>query len=284
MRIAVNQSRQSSLFRKGGRIVKRIDLILGTWLTVVLLAFTSNVMAQQASYVDGRYFPLSQATPPGVAAEWASKVGRANPPYFQPVRVSLPSTGTVTFYEGSPNAAHPMSAPAQAGLLVGKMYRLRVSDLPELPGAEFFPSIELIDRLHPPHGKAEEFPVEFELTEEELLWAANGQLVTKVVYLEQPNRVPVTLLDKKSERITTIEPYKNVIAEADMLGRPVAIVRLGGRTPDANQPDPSFFGPGGPIQIQQRPLESVRRDRAGGSQSAGVVRLNPKTSRRLAAN
>ena len=263
--------------------MKRIELILRTCLTVVLLTFTSNVMAQQFPAVDGRYFPLSQSTPPGVAADWAGKVGRTNPPYFQPVRVELPSAGTVTFYEGSPNAAHALPAPAQASLLVGKMYRLRVSDVPEFPGVEFFPSIELVDRLHPPRGKAEEFPVQFELTEEELQWAANGQLVTKVVYLEQPDRVPLTMLDKR-ERIQTIEPYKNVIAEADLLGRPVAIVRLGGRTPDANHPDPSFFGPGGPIQVQHKPLESARRSRANGTESAGMVRLNPSTSRRMASN
>lgn len=237
-------------------------------------------MAQQYPSVDGRYFPLSQSTPPGVAADWAGKTGRTCPPYFQPVRVQLPSSGTVTFYEGSPNAAHSLPAPAQASLLVGKMYRLRVSELPEFPGVEFYPSIELIDRLHPPRGKVEEFPVEFELTEEELQWAAGGQLVTKVVYLEQPDRVSVTMLDQP-QRIKTIEPYKNVIAEADLLGRPIAIVRIGGRTPDANQPDPAFFGPGGPIQVVQKPMESAQRSRAA---SAGVVRLNPRTSRRLASN
>lgn len=265
----------------------RMPLYLWLSLITAITLPTPNLVAQQMPSVDGRYFPLNQMTPPGTAANWATKLGRATPDYFQPVRVALPTTGVVTFFEGSPERAYDAQAPAQAGLLVGRMYRLRVSDMPEFPAVDFFPSIELIDRLHPPLDKVEEFPIDFELTLEELEWAANGRLVTKVVYLEQPNRVPTTMLDTK-ERVITVEPSQNAIAEADRLGRPVAIVRLGGRTPDANQPDPAFFGPGGPIRITQKVLpSSVQTEQTRGSginvgaNRAGVYRLN-STSRKLA--
>jgi hypothetical protein len=33
----------------------------------------------------------------------------------------------------------------------------------------------------------------------------------------------------------------------------MAIVRLGGRTPDAEGMDPQFFGPGGPVKLSARP-------------------------------
>lgn len=239
-----------------------VRLPLLFWLSLIGTLMLPNqfVVAQQYPALNGRQFPLNQMTPPGTAAQWAEQLGRATPEYFQPVRITLPTTGVVTFYEGLPDRGYNLEAPAQAALVVGRVYRLRVSGMPEFPGVEFFPSIELIDRLHPPAGKADQFPVEFELTAEELEWAANDRLVTKVVYLEQPNRVPVTLLDSK-ERITTVEPFKNVIAEADVLGRPIAIVRMGGRTPDANQPDPGFYGPGGPIRISEPASQTTSKAR-----------------------
>jgi hypothetical protein len=269
--------------------VTRISLILWLSLITVLLLPSRYVEAQQMPSVDGRQFPLNQMTPPGTVAQWAANSRGPVPEYFQPVRVALPTTGVVTFFEGSSDRAYDLAAPAQAGLLVGQMYRLRVSNMPEFPGVDFFPSVEVIDRLHPPAGKVDEFPVEFELTLEELDWAVSGRLMTKVVYLEQPQRVPVTILDSK-ERIKTIEPSRNAIAEADMLGRPVAIVRLGGRTPDPHRPDPAFFGPGGPIRISQKihPTSlQTRRSHVEGklppiAASAGTFRLGQGSTRRLA--
>jgi len=265
--------------------VKRISLVLGLSVVAAVLA-TGQAHAQQMPSLDGRQFPLNQMTPPGTYAQWAKKVGKTTPDYLQPIRVTVPTTGMVTFYEGFTDRRVDLPAPAQASLLVGRMYRLKVSDLPEFPGVDFYPSIEVIDRLHPPTGKAEEFPVVFEFTAEEFEWAAQGRLVTKVVYLEQPNRVPTTTLDAPI-RVKTIEPSQNVIAEADSLGRPMAIVRMGGRTPDPNQPEPAFFGPGGPIRIAQPASSSTQQVRrsgkpANGSAQAGVVSLGSKSTKRIA--
>ena len=268
--------------------MNRITLILWLSLIASLNVPIGRAEAQQYPSVGGRQFPLNQMSPPGTAAQWAANIGKTTPEYFQPVRVSLPSAGLVTFYEGSPERSYDETAPAQASLVVGRIYRLKISAMPEFAGIDFYPSIELIDRLHPPACNVEDFPIDFELTEEEFEWAVNGRLVTKVIYLEQPDRVPVTMVDSK-QRITTIEPSHNVLAEADLLGRPVAIVRMGGRTPDPNQPEPTFFGPGGPIKVhhkdsqtvgktQRIPVENVSKEAAG----AGIVTLRKSTSRRVA--
>lgn len=236
--------------------------------------------------VDGHYFPLNQMTPPGTYAHWANIAGRTKPEYFQPVKVSLTTGGSVTFYEGFSDRTHDMVAPAQASLLVGRMYRLKISNVPDLPGYDFYPTIELVDRLHPPVDKVEEFPVEVEFTLEELEWAANDRLVTKVVYLEQPNRVPSTLLESK-ERITTMEPSNNVIAEADLLGRPMAIIRMGGRNPDPHRPDPTFFGPGGPIRVVQKTAQNLSKSNRkptnrNPSSEVGVINLRQAATRPVA--
>ncbi|MDX1968199.1 MAG: hypothetical protein SFV23_13570, partial [Planctomycetaceae bacterium] len=51
-----------------------------------------------------------------------------------------------------------------------------------------------------------------------------------------------------------VEIGANAIAEADLLGRPIAIVRLGGRTPDPNSPDVQFWGPLAPVRLTEMPL------------------------------
>ncbi len=243
-------------------VVRMPSIIAGLSLMAIMLTSGLPALAQQYPAVDGRQFPLNQSSPPGTAAQWALNAGRVAPNTFQPIRVSLPEEGKVTFFESWDRPVE-LAAPAQASLIVGRIYRLKISGLQDFPGVEFYPSIELIDRLHPPVGREEDFPVDFEFTTDELEWAAAGRLVTKVIYLEQPDRIPTALLDH-SPRITTIEPSKNVLAEADSLGRPMAIVRLGGRTPDPHRPDPTFFGQGGPVRLAKAaPAVKQTRHSAG---------------------
>jgi hypothetical protein len=216
--------------------------------TLLMATAASVASAQQTLPVDGRQFPLNQYTPPGTVGRWSVQAGRVCPGTFQQVRILLPSSGTVTAYNGSPNQVVSLMAPAQMGLLVGTVYRFKIEGMPEFPNQEFYPSIELLDQLHPPPGQADRFPVEIELLVDELTWATNGRLVTKVVYLEQPDRVPLRTLNH-GPRVTDLEPAQNALAEADVLGRPIAIVRLGGRVPDAHAPDPQFWRPLAPIQV-----------------------------------
>lgn len=241
-------------------VVKLTSLFAG--LSLAVLAAAPICHAQQYPPVGDRQYPLNQMSPPGTHAQWAVNSGRVTVNYSQPIRITLPADGQVTFYEGWDRPVD-LVAPAQAGLSVGRLYRMKIAGLEDLPGVEFYPSIELIDRLHPPTGREEDFPVDVPFTIEEFEWAANGRLITKVVYVEQPNRVPTTLLET-TPRIITIEPSRNALAEADALGRPIAIVRLGGRTPDPHRPDPAFFGPGGPVRVTPKGAEaSARRSHAG---------------------
>lgn len=207
-----------------------------------LLAFTQTATAQ-----NGRFQPLDQRTPPGVAGEWAGALGRATPAYNQPVRVILPTKGTVTFYDAAAKQAHAKAAPAQARMGVGYVFRVRISGMPEFPGRSLYPTIEVIDRLHPPRGKADRFPIPVELSADEIRLALAGRMVTKVVYLEQPQLAfpvggPVPT--------ATIEPRHNLVTEADRRGRPMAIVRLGSRQP-AGEDDWTFIGRGGPLEVSQ---------------------------------
>lgn len=220
-------------------------LLLSAGGLVIMLTASATA---QVPYGDGVYHPLDQRTPPGRAGRWAGIAGRILPGYFQPVRVELPEPGSVTFFDGSRQRPVDLQAPSQVRLAVGAVYRLRISGMQSLPGIELYPTIELFDHLHPPPGKVDDYPVPIQLTAEEIQRALDGQLVTKVVYVEEPRLAPP--IDTPSPLpVTTVSNRKNLIAEADRVGRPMAIIRLGGRLPDVNALDSAFFGSGAPVQV-----------------------------------
>ncbi|MDB5387472.1 MAG: hypothetical protein JWM11_3118 [Planctomycetaceae bacterium] len=218
-----------------------------------LLTISALALGQEPG--QRRYFPLNTPLPPpGRAGIWAGRTGKASPVKFQQVQIQVPVAGQVTWYEGAPAREISMSAPAMAGLLVGPVYRLKLSNLTDLPGVELFPSIELVDRLHPPVGRELQFPVIVPFTDEELQAATSGALVVKVIYLEQPNRAsPIAAERGKAIPAIHVTSRENPLEVADVHGRPLAIVRLGGRVPDSNRPEPGFFGMGAPIQILKAP-------------------------------
>ena len=121
-----------------------------------------------------------------------------------------------------------------------------MTDVPELPGETLFPSVELVDRLHPPLGLASAFPLPISVTRREAELAAEGVLVTKVVYLEDPLTAPITDFVGPLRR-TDLPPNADALTDADARGRVIAIVRLGGRTPEGGAIEPAFYGTGGPV-------------------------------------
>ncbi|WP_145219075.1 hypothetical protein [Gimesia alba] len=191
------------------------------------------------------YHPLNQRTPPGVAGQWAALSGQVQAGYIQPMKFSLPSKGTVTFFAGGPEQSIPKASPASIGFAVGYVYRVKLSGMPEFPGIELYPTIELIDRLHPPAGLAEQYPIPVSFTQEDIELALSGRMVTKVVYLERPQTAVPAKFDRQPTQAITAQ--KNLIAEADLLGRPMLILRMGGRLPSTRGEDPAFYGSGAPV-------------------------------------
>lgn len=194
------------------------------------------------------YQPIHQNLPPGVAGYAAGIQGKASPPYFQPVKVELPSEGKVTVYHGPTFTPYEVDNGQPFAFLVGHVYRIRIANMPEYPGLDLYPTVELIDRLHPPPGRELEFPIPLQFTEEEINAALDGRMVTKVMFLEQPQLAPPR---DQEFPIPTLEFLSsiNILGEADRAGRPMAILRLGSRTPWAGGADAGFFGPGAPVYI-----------------------------------
>ncbi len=212
-------------------------------------AVTVTVIAGSSLCAQDKTVLLDHRAPTGVAGRWSAltRPGIAGAP--QPIKVTVPTTGQITFYAGSPQRGFQMPAPAMAGFGVGYVYRVKISDMPEFPGVELYPTIELLDRLHPPAGYELEFPVPIQITEEEIETVMKDQMVTKVVYLEKPD-FAFPVVQTGGARIENLPPSDNLLQAADLRGRPMAIVRIGGRIPDPHSPKDEFFS--------QSPLHLLR--------------------------
>lgn len=223
----------------------RVSRVLCGFLCGLLLATPRGADAQE------RYYPLDQATPPGVYGAWSGWQQRQMPQRLQAVQVILPEEGTVIFYSSVRQKPIVQKSPGQAAIALGHAYRLeiRVSNPnpfeKETPEVSLYPTIELVDVLHPPAGREDEFPIPVTITEEEIELALEGRLVTKVIYLE-PAKESNPLTIHQQNPTLNVAPNRNVIEEADRRGRPMLVLRMGARRPTSDE-DPAFFGTGAPL-------------------------------------
>ena len=188
------------------------------------------------------------AMPPGAIGRQRLVRGGPLCGYIQPIEVKLPDEARVAFAIDG-NFSETGAGSQLAGLLVGPVYRLRVTNLPNNPGAEVFPTIELIDRLYPPLGKRLEFPVPIELTAEELQLAAEGMFVTRVIYVEDPHQALPVAEREEGHQWFEAARGEDPLQVADRLGRPIAILRIGGRYPTQGPGDPSFTYGCPPVEL-----------------------------------
>ncbi len=229
---------------------------LGLLLGVAALA-ASNVRAQEpvATPVTPNVptpttpAPATESAPPVVAnppVQSQPEVGAAEvvgpeaavpilPPDVQIVRFQGPEGVKVEVLGPTPEPVPVGDGRGLAtfGLRVGVGYRLRLSNLPNREGAEIFPVIEVVGHLHRPQGiDPAKFPIRVELSEadfEDVL--RHGRLVTQVVYLEDPEQALPLHLPKDEIPVVSLTPAEDPLKVAAALGRPMAIVRIGGRMP-----------------------------------------------------
>jgi len=226
-------------------------------LLSLLTAVGGGSAAAQGPLAGPGWQPLNDRLPPGYNAEILRRIRSEDASWMQPIRVELPSSGTVTLHAGQPDPAAAAPAPAAFAIGMGHLYRLRLTELPEFPAAEFYPTIELLDRLHPPAGQEFQHPIPVVFTADDLKLAASGALVTRVIYLERP-QTAASDDPLRRERPHTVAPGDNAVAAAEMHGRPLAILRIGGRVPVDGQAPPFFFGSGGPAAAAPEPAPEPR--------------------------
>ena len=186
--------------------------------------------------------------PPGAIGAQQLLRGGPLPGYFQPVEIRAPEGALVSLAIDHQFSA-PQAAPFKVGMLIAPVYRLRVTQIPNHTGEEVYPTVEIINRIYPPVGEEFRFPVPIDLTQADLELALAGKFVTRVVYLEDPQQALPAAPVENEQRYFEVRPSDDPLDVADLLGRPVAIIRLGGRLPDAAGPDAKFLFGSPPLLV-----------------------------------
>jgi hypothetical protein len=182
--------------------------------------------------------------PPGAIGSQQLQRGGPLTGFFQPVEIKAPP-GALVSLAVTGNFETAQTAPRKAGLLIGAVYRLRVTNIPLAEGIEVFPTVEVIDRLYAPVDQERRFAIPVDISAEDLRQAADGKFVTRVIYLEDSRQALPARQDGTQITYETA-PGQDPLAVADGLGRPVAILRLGGRLPSQSEAHDSTFYFGSP--------------------------------------
>lgn len=177
---------------------------------------------------------------PGVVGQGRLLRGGQVAGFFQPIEVSGPEKMEVALAQ-SGQFLEPLPAPVKVGMLVGSVYRIRVTNIPLRPGEELYPTIEVLDRLYAPRGREHRFPVPIVLDKDDLWRALDGAMITRVIYLEDSENALPQADEPGSQRVTDVSGNDNALKVADQLGRPMAILRIGSRVPTDLRGDLSGF-------------------------------------------
>lgn len=162
----------------------------------------------------------------------------------QGVRAGIAAPGGYVFNAkiDETEARFPWLANAFA-LQPGRVYRFQLTDIPFNPDRALYPTLELIGCLNPPAGREWEFPIEIDLPQADLELALQGNLVTRVVFLENSENARPTDADRSTADLTVEVPNNyDPVAVAASKGRVLAILRVGSRAPvDLPNAENSFY-------------------------------------------
>jgi len=219
----------------------------GTLRWAVLLVLVSGLRA--SAETPPVHWLHAGAMPPGAIGSLRLHRGGPLSGYFQPVQIRAPQGARISLAMEEAYST-PQFDVALVGMLIGPVYRIQVTDIPNNPGVELYPTVEVIDRLYPPPGLALRFPIPIELTQDELEMAIRGMFVTRVIYVEDPSlALPVSQHKDGEQPWMEARRGDDPLVVADMLGRPVAILRIGGRIPATPGTDGTCGNIAPPIRI-----------------------------------
>jgi hypothetical protein len=195
-------------------------------LLLALLAAPQALRAQDS----GMHYRHRGDWPPGAIGSEQLRRGGPLPGYFQPVEIRAPE-GALISAAAEGGFDEPETSPRHFGLLIAPVYRFKITCIPFQAGAEVYPSVELVNRTYAPPGVEQRFPIIIELDQNDLELALEGKFVTKVVYLEDPDKAIPASAAAGAPLSFDARPGDDPLEMADAIGKPMAIVRLGGRLP-----------------------------------------------------
>jgi len=125
--------------------------------------------------------------------------------------------------------SEPLITPGRTNFPQGGIYRLKLTNIRDHVGAELYPTLE----IGPTNPRTAAFlahaaiPVQF--TDEDFDQVKAGNLVTKVIYLPDPEFQDLALPGVATLVSTRLDPGENPVVEADRRGSIMAIIRMGNK-------------------------------------------------------
>jgi uncharacterized repeat protein (TIGR01451 family) len=169
-----------------------------------------------------------------------------------------PPSMQVGIYQGAPEGKF-YAAPATFGMRPGYLHRVQINNPPGHPGVTLFPTLEVRGTLYlPPKLRAASYPAAVVFTPQEIDRVLQGKLLTKVIYLEDPEKAFAvnTTVDAPIE--LDAGKGQNPVEAALERGRPMVIVRLGSRHLDpaemAQQTKPGLILAPDQQRLEQPPI------------------------------
>jgi hypothetical protein len=192
------------------------------------------------------------AKPPAAVAAVGAMTGGGVPFNIQrtEVRFTGPNGMRILWYSQLPDgkvgfgAPNFVDAPGRYNFSQACIYRLKLTDIPNRPGLELYPTMEVV----PTNARTATFlahsavPVTF--TEEDFAQVAAGNYVVKVIYLPDPQFQDLASTGPAEVVSSPLEPGVDPIAEAHRRGSILIVVRMGNidleapNTPAMDAPNP----------------------------------------------
>ncbi len=121
----------------------------------------------------------------------------------------------------------PLVMPGRQNFPQAAIYRLKLTNLPDRPGIELYPTLEVAPVTPRTDSYLAHAPIPVQFTDEDLDQILSGNFVTKVIYLPDPEFQELALAGVETLVSTRLDPGVDPIAEADRRGSIMAILRVG---------------------------------------------------------
>ena len=121
----------------------------------------------------------------------------------------------------------PLVVPGRQNFAQGGIYRLQLTNIPGRDGTELYSTIEVSPATPTIEAYFAHAYIPVQFTEEDFDQVLKGNLVTKVIYLPDPEFQGLALAGVETLVSTRLDSSVDPVVEADRRGSILAVVRLG---------------------------------------------------------
>jgi hypothetical protein len=154
---------------------------------------------------------------PGMGSMFAN--GRTSVRFVQPAGMKI------AFQTGNGFGDAGREAPVRYNFVQGSIYRVRINGIPNRPGKNYYPTIEVYGATPDTMTFLAHSTVPVGFTDEDFEQVNAGNMVVKVIYLPSSTFQDVAAAEELVS--TKLEPGVNPVEEAQRRGTILAVVRLG---------------------------------------------------------